>query len=373
MLGGFTVEANQPKVRQTLAKRLDPPMPPTRRDSEQMTSSASSPEDLEFVPTSGSRLGGRSKDKKQRIAEIVGDLNLAMSGLAMRGEGHQPLPEMVKTVESLARMGSVFLRKLVLDGDARLLDDAVLRSLYLKLRPLRRIPRSERRPIRTEIGTDQVTLQLTRIADGDGNPVEPPQRFVIAGGRQGYSMRVEWPLLGMADWKKGGNGTLWPVAADQLFDTDSDRAMSCDEWLGQQVVVIDGTGITLGKILRTIVNFQGAHSINLARLTTVQGEQPSRAAKEPHVHIVRNLSIAGVGYMDLIAVEAALYLYRLLLDEPSIDRPSGAIYSVVPTFTSPAVEDVQSANPSWLRYLGEMILTFSSNPGIEVHRIRAPR
>lgn len=336
-----------------------------------MTGSASSPEHPEFVPTSGSRLGGRSKDKKQRIAEIMGDLNLAMNGLAMYGEGHQALPEMAKTVESLARMGSVFLRKLVLDGDARLLDDAVLRSLDLELRPLRRIPRSERRPIRTEIGTDQVT-QLTRIADGEGNPVVPPQQVVIAGGRQGYSIRVEWPLLGMVDWTNGGDATSWPVAADQLFDTDSDRAMSCDEWLSQQVVLIDGTGITLEKILRTVVNFQGAHSINVGRLTTVQGETRSRAAKEPHVHIVRNLSIAGVGYMDLIAVEAALYLYRLLLDEPSIDHPSGAIYSVVPTFASPVVEDVQSANPSWLGYLGGMIVTFNPNPGIEIHRIRAP-
>ena len=338
-----------------------------------MTSSAPSPEHPEFVPTSGSRLGGRDKDKKQRIAEIMGDLNLAMNGLAMRGEAHQPRPEMVKTVESLARMGSVFLRKLVLDGDARLLDDAVLRSLDLKLPPLRRIPKSKRRPISTEMQAEQVMLEMTRIADGDGKLLVPPQRAVIAGGRQGYSIRVEWPLLGMADWTTGGNGTSWPVAADQLFDTDSDREMSCDDWLGQQVVVIDGTGITLEKILRTVVNFQGAHSINVGQLATVQGQKPTRAAKEPHVHIVRNLSIAGVGYMDLIAVEAALYLYGLLLDEPSIDRPTGDIYSVVPAVKCPPVEEVQSAHPSWLRYLGSMIVTFSPNPGIEVHRIRAPR
>lgn len=166
-------------------------------------------EHLEFVPKSGSRLSGWSKDKKERIAEVMADLNLAVSGLAIRGQGHRSSLEAVETVGSLARMGSMSLRKLVLDGDARLLDDAVLRSLNLKLQPLRRIPRSERRRIETAVRMEKMTLQLTRIADGDGKPLVPPQQAVIAGGRQGCSMRVEWPLLAMADWKTTG-GASWP-------------------------------------------------------------------------------------------------------------------------------------------------------------------
>lgn len=149
--------------------------------------------------------------------------------------------------------------------------------------------------------------------------------------------------------------------------------MSCDDWLGQQVVLIDGKGIALAKILRTVASFQGAHSLDVGRLAAVGSGKLSKAAKEPHVHIVRNLGIAGAGYMDLIAVETALYLYMLLLAEPSIDRPSGDLYSVIPAFRCPPVEDAHSTNPSWLSNLGAMTLIFTPNPGIEVHRIRAPR
>ena len=49
-----------------------------------------------LIPTSGSRLGGVHKDKKQRITEAMYDLKLAMAGLAMRGEGEQPYLELIR-------------------------------------------------------------------------------------------------------------------------------------------------------------------------------------------------------------------------------------------------------------------------------------
>ena len=70
----------------------------------------------------------------------------------------------------------------------------------------------------------------------------------------------------------------------------------------------------------------GAHAVNVGRLATVEGENPSKAAKDPDIHILRNITFFGVGYADLVVVEAALYLYRRLLDEPSIERPRGEIY-----------------------------------------------
>ena len=241
-------------------------------------------------------------------------------------------------IASLARTGSVFLRKLVLgnpgDRGARLLDDGVLASLNLRLQPLRKIPKDRRRTVETGCRLNRVFMVATRLDESTGDPLE---RYEAVGGGQGLSIVVEWPLPGMADWVEApSEPRLWQVSPEQLFDTNSDRAMRCDDWLGQQVVMFDRKGITLEKLIRTVANFDGAHAVNVDRLATVEGEKPSKAAKEPDIHILRNITFFGVGYAELIVVEAALYLLWRLLDEPSIERPRGETCLVTPTFECPA-------------------------------------
>lgn len=202
-------------------------------------------------------------------------------------------------------------------------------------------------------------MQLTGIADGDGNPIDPPPSAIFTGGPQGYRILVEWPLLGMVVDNEG----TWNLSPDQLFNIKSRHAMTCSQWLGQQVVLCDQKGVTLGKILRTVANLDGAHSVD--------GKEPSSDDKEPHVQIVRNMALFGLGYMDIIALETALHLHSLLLNEPSIEKPDGAMCIINPSFTSPS-EDMSSKEPWWLEYPGYMTLAFGSNPGVEQHTIRAP-
>ena len=204
-----------------------------------------------FIPTSGSRLGGVHKDKKERITEAMYDLKLAMAGLAMRGEGEQPILELIEASQSLARAGSVFLRKLVLDR-GRLLDDEVLESLNMKLRPVRSIPQQVRRNIEISFCMDRGVVQFERIADGNGEPIIPPEVRTIFAGRQGYSFHVEWPLLGAVDCTPAGDYVSWTLSPDQLFDVTSDREMNCEEWLGQQVIL-------LGRVLIKQLSWRANH------------------------------------------------------------------------------------------------------------------
>ena len=242
------------------------------------------------------------------------------------------------------------MRKLVLgepgNRGARLLDDGVLASLDLRLQPLRKIPKDRRRTVETGFHLDRVFMAATRLDDSTGKPVE---RYQAVGGGQGLSIVVEWPLPGMADWVEApSEPRRWPLSPEQLFDTNSDSSMRCNDWLGQQVVMFDRKGITLEKLIRTVANYDGAHAVNVGRLTTVEDETPSKAAQDPYIHILRNITFFGIGYAELVVVEAALYLYRQLLDEPSIKRPHGEIYLVTPAFECPADQTVQPSHPGWV-------------------------
>ena len=66
-------------------------------------------------------------------------------------------------------------------------------------------------------------------------------------------------------------------------------------------------------MIRTVVNFEGAHSIDLGRLSTVEGEVASRAAKNFDPHILNAVTVFGIRYAHLIVIECALYLYEKLL------------------------------------------------------------
>ena len=237
---------------------------------------------LTFVPARGSRVGGQHKDKKERITEALRDLQLVMAGLGNLGEGPHEVTGMAEMTASLARACSVFLRKLVLGHarrrEARLLDDEVLGSLDMGLQPLRTIPRDLRRPVETGFRVDRVGMLLTRSTRKPGNRRSGTK---AVGGTQGLTIVVEWPLPGVVDWVEApSESRRWLISADQLIDTSSDRAMTCADWLGQQVVMFDRKGISLEKMIRTVANLEGAHAASVGRLAVVQGETPSNASKE---------------------------------------------------------------------------------------------
>ena len=324
-----------------------------------------------LLPVKGSLIGGIPKLKTARITEAMTDLQLAMDGLRSQPPGDDG-DRWVRTLGAFARTCSVFLRKTVLGDfgrrESRLLDDHVLNSTGLTFDPLRTIPREGRRWVEVGHGLLGAELEVTKLNE---ETLEADETYRFWAGPQAVELSIEWPLPGAADWTGvPTEESLWPVGPDQLFETGGGRCLSCDEWLGQQVVLFDGKGISLKEMIRTVVNFEGAHSIDDARLATVAGEQPSKAAKNPGPHILNAVTLFGIRYANLIVIECAVYLYEKLLKETSIERPRGDLYKVKPGVKCRR-EQAESSRPDWIKFQGGMMISFYNPPKVTRHKIKA--
>ena len=327
---------------------------------------------ITFVPTSGSAIGGMMKEKTARITDAMTDLQLGIDGLRIQLPGANDGKRWTRGLAAFGRTCSVFLRKTVLGDfdkrETRLLDDRVLDSTGLRFDRLRRIPRDKRRWIAVGFGLTGGGLEITKL---DDRTHEPEATSHFRAGPQSVEFAIEWPLPGAADWTGvPREESRWPVSPDQLFRAADDPGLSCDEWLGQQVVLFDGKGISLKEMIRTVVNFEGAHSINVGRLATVEGEKPSRAAANPAPHLLNAVTFCGIRYADLIVIECALYLYGKLLKEDSIERPSGEIYLLTPGVAC-SPDQAESPRPDWVKYQGGMMISFSDAPRVIRHEIKA--
>ena len=214
---------------------------------------------ITFLPTSGSRAGGMMKEKTARITDAMTDLQLGIDGLRTQLPGANDGKRWTRVLAAFGRTCSVFLRKTVL-GDfdkrrTRLLDDRVLDSTGLRFDRLRRIPRDKRRWIEVGVGLTSGDLEITKL---DDHTHEPEATYRFRAGSQSAEFAIEWPLPGAADWTGVPcENSPWRVSPDQLFRTADDPSLSCDDWLGQQVVLFDGRGISLKEMIRTVVNFEG--------------------------------------------------------------------------------------------------------------------
>lgn len=327
---------------------------------------------VRFVPAKGSVIGGIPKEKTARITDAMADLQLGIDGLRSQLSGECDGNRWVHALGPFARTCSVFLRKTVLGDhdrrETRLLDDRVLESIELRFDQLRKIPRNSRREITVGLSLAGGLLQVTKL---DDHTLEPQEVYRFRAGPQEVKLSIEWPLPGAADWiGVPSKEAPWLVSADQLLQTSASSSLNCDEWLGQQVVLFNGKGISLKEMIRTVVNFEGAHSINVGRLATVEGEQTSKASTNPAPHILNAVTVRGIRYAHLIVIECALYLYEKLLDERSINRPSGDIYKVTLAVACPP-EQAESSCPNWIKFQGGMMISFSDAPKVIQHKIKA--
>lgn len=325
-----------------------------------------------FVPARGSVVGGIPKQKTARITDAMTDLQLGIDGLRSRSPQMQGGNQWVHALGAFARTSSVFLRKTVLgDSDrreTRLLDDRVLGLTGLRFDRVRKIPRNKRREIEVGFGIAGAQLEVTKL---DDHTRDPQETYLFRGGPQEVKLSIEWPLPGAADWTGvPSQEAPWRVSPEQLFQTGTGSRLSCDQWLGQQVVLFDGKGISLKDMIRTVVNFEAAHSIDVGRLATVEDEAASPAAKNPAPHILNGITLCGIRYAHLIVIECAVYLYEKLLDESSIERPSGEIYRVTPA-VSCSPEQAESPRPDWVKFQGGMMISFSDVPQVVRHKIKA--
>ena len=327
---------------------------------------------VSFVPAKGSVVGGTTKDKFARITETMADLQLGIDGLGSRLSENSDSKQWAQALGSFARTCSIFLRKAVLGGrnkrETRLLDDRVLGSIGLRFDRLRKIPQDGRRVIEVGLGITKGLMEITRL---DDRTREPQETYRFGAAEQEAKLSIEWPLPGAADWKGvPSEEEQWPVSADQLFQANTDSGLSCDEWLGQQVVLFDGRGIALKEMIQAVVNVEGAHSGNVGRLITVEGERPSGAAKNPAPHILNAVTVCGIRYLHLIVIECALYLYEKLLRTNSVERPCGDIYRVkLGVACSP--DQAESSRPDWVKFNGSLTISFSRVPQVIRFTIRA--
>lgn len=341
--------------------------------------SGSEKQGIKFSSVKGSVVGGIGKEKTTRITDAMADLQLGINGL--KGQLPSDIDEVpvegnsnqwTESMGAFARACSIFLRKLVLGDhdkrETRLLDDRVLETIGLRFDRLRKIPRAERREIEIGFGIAEAFLQATKLND---HTLEPEAVYHLRAGPQELKISIEWPLPGAVDWTGiPPKNKPWVVSADQLFETSADSSMSCDEWLGQLVVLFDGKGLSLKEMIQTVVNYEGAHSINVGRLATVEGEAASPAARKPAPHILNAITVFGIRYVHLVVIECALYLYEKLLNESSIKQPSGDLYKVRMRVGCPP-EQAEFPNPDWIKFQGGMMVSFSPGPKVIRHKIRA--
>ena len=329
---------------------------------------------VRFVRTKGPPVTGRHRDKSERIAETVSDLEVACEeafSLARRTErGHQ-----ARWVADLARACSFFLRKMVIgdrnDPATRLLDAPVVRMFGLGFAKLRPIPPPERRTMEVGMSMPGGVMRIQKLNEATGNP-EATEWWPMAP----HTLRIaiEWPLPGAASWTSTPTeGQPWMLAPEELFTLDSQADLDCNRWLGQQLVMFDDHGITLKDVIRTVVTYEGAHAINASRLLKTESERFKGPCCDPEWHILDNITVFGMKYTHIVVIECALYLYEMLMDRGHVARLGDEEWRLRPSFVTLDADGFFSARQDWLVFAGGLIPAMGTAERKTTHRIRAVR
>ena len=149
---------------------------------------------VQFVSTRGTQVAGRHKDKVERIAETVCDLELACER-AFSLTQRTARSDRGRWGAALARACSVLLRKMVIgdsnDPSTRLLDEGVVRRFGIGFDRLRRIP-AERRTIEVGRSFPGAIMEAKKLNEATGRP-----EATVSLPNAPHSLRIaiQWPLL----------------------------------------------------------------------------------------------------------------------------------------------------------------------------------
>ena len=263
---------------------------------------------VKFVESRGHPITLGNRDRLERIRETILDLQLAIDGLAA-----QPPGQFADAIPSFARYCSIFLRKMVFNDprSPRLLDADTCRTMGLCFEKVRR-PTGDRRVL--TIGPPGLAGGVMRLEKKNEETGEPELTEAVRVGPQRLSLVVQWPLTGMVDWLgQPDDAHPWEIRPEGLFG--SQVSLGCNAWLGQQLVLFDGRGITLKDVIRVTVNTEGAHSPPLDRVFVPEESEDEarfRVVKDGEIHVLSHITICGVRYSHAIVIQAALYLYEQL-------------------------------------------------------------
>ena len=318
---------------------------------------------------------GPMKNKLTLLAEVMTDLQLGMEGFTGGRSGERDGELLGRKFPALARICSVFLRKTVLghrdDPDTRLLSDDVLASTGLKFDRLRGIPRNKR----TWIDVDSPTIPAA-AGTVHVKLKSKPELLKVAsfeGGPQQVRLRVEWPLMGMADWTDTPSAEVpWVLGPDQLFEVGGSSPLDCNSWLAQQLILFDGRGVSLKKMIQHMVNSEGAHSFDMFQSAGGPfGRRRRGVGSDPAPYVLSCLLVCGLPYPYLVVVTCALYLYEKLLEIDVLQQPAGTPIGLGVHFVGPPTSDTTVAN--CLGFEGVYTLVFDGKPSLTQHSIKAPR
>ena len=308
-------------------------------------------EEPRYVPTQGVPIAPNpARDKRTRIMETVIELQVAIEGCVALQSSHSSAP----LTTALARASSIFLRKLVLgdrgNRESRLLSDDICEEADFRFSRIRKIPQARRTLTFCPIDVT-VSMQITKLDEPGAG-----RFFCIPPSRQQLVFDVDWPLPGLTEWvHQPTEDDPWVIRAENLLDRTGTPTLDCDAWLGQQLVIFNGRGISLRKVLATTVNTEGAHSPPMDRLMKPEGQDDirDRMIADSDAYILGNLRVCGVHYNHAIVIEAALALYQQLAQNSFFERPPG--YLNIPLFCF-VPEDVFSPNQKWLDFAGGLIV-----------------
>ena len=337
-----------------------------RKKVDTLANSADSEPFVAFVETEGSPVVVGSGDKRERIQRTVDDLRLTIDGCIAR------TPEQLDhTIPAFARACSIFLRKMVIgdrgEGGTRLLDGAICGEAEFDFDRIRRVPRERESVSIVQVDARKGFVEIVKLND---DTLEPEGVQVIPIGPQRLEIVVEWPLPGMAGCSGPPTPEVpWELRDRSLFDVEDRRRLDCDQWLGQQLVILDNRGISLKKLISVTTNTEGAHAPAVHRLQQVKGERRSRTVQDMDVHILSHIRGCGVRYSHAIVIETALYLYGKLIDKGVVTSLEGG--SVIPVFGFPA-GDHFTPGQDWLTFEGGLSIAFGGRAQLISHRVKAP-
>ncbi len=329
---------------------------------------------IKLIGAKGSQLAGHFKSKEERIIEAMYDLHLSIEGCTAQVKNFNRLDMAQHLIGSFARISSVFLRKMVLgdrnDPKTRLLDEDTTQSLKITFDRIKKIS-EERKTLNVfSVKISGGNMAINKINDNHGEqndahilPVQPIE----------YNISVDWPLPGAASFTKAPTSQKpWSIQPEELFDTNTSNPLNCNDWLAQQLVIFDNTGISLKDVLKTVVNYEGAHATNIARLSQPENDETFYGpANKPELHILNNIRILGIKYNHIIVIETALYLYGKLIKNELFKILKEETHEPTISFRSSSSEDIFWNLHEWLSYDGEIMISFGRTKKVISHRIRA--
>ena len=214
-------------------------------------------------------------------------------------------------------------------------------------------------------------VTLTRL---DDNTRLPQESYKVPIGAQAYTISIEWPLPGTTSWTY--QPTLqqpWQLRAEELLHSQSIKQLDCDNWLAQQLVVIDNKGVALKAILSAAANTEGAHSVNVQHFMQVENSDEPKPARNMEVHLLSNITIFGIQYNHIIVIESALYLYQILSHNRFISPTMDSVDIPVFNLFLDGADDVFSSYNNWLAFVGFYTLALGGGGKTVSHVVKAPK